>query len=104
MSTSKPSTLPEASANENDRSPRSDRREERHLGCLGVGRTNEGGQEHVGEKAKSPIRGLVGLRQSQRRLRFAVNQLSPILVEIGRQGHVAAVGEHTSDLLRQDAF
>ena len=35
---------------------------------------------------------------------FAVNWLSPSSVEIGRQGRVAAVGEHASDLLRQDAF
>jgi hypothetical protein len=37
-------------------------------------------------------------------LGFAVNRLSPSSVEIGRQGRVAAVGEHASDLLQQDAF
>jgi hypothetical protein len=37
-------------------------------------------------------------------LGFAVNPLSPSSVEIGGQGRVAAVGEHASDLLRQDAF
>jgi hypothetical protein len=42
----------------------------------------------------------VGLRQSQWRLGFAVDRLSPNSVEIGRQGRVAAVGKHASDLLR----
>ena len=37
-------------------------------------------------------------------LGFAVNPLSPSSIEIGRQGRVAAVGEHASDLLRQDAL
>ena len=37
-------------------------------------------------------------------LGFAVNPRSPSSIEIGRQGRVAAVGEHASDLLRQDAF
>ena len=37
-------------------------------------------------------------------LGFAVNSRSPSSIEIGRQGRVAAVGEHASDLLRQDAF
>jgi hypothetical protein len=37
-------------------------------------------------------------------LGFAVNPLSPSSVEIGGQGRVAAVGEHASDLLRQDAL
>jgi hypothetical protein len=37
-------------------------------------------------------------------LGFAVNPLSPSSVEIGRQGRVAAVGEHASYLLRQDAL
>ena len=46
----------------------------------------------------------VGLRRRQRRLGFAVNPLSPSSIEIGRQGRVAAVGEHASDLLRQDAL
>ena len=36
--------------------------------------------------------------------RFAVDRLSPNSVEIGRQGRVATVGKHASDLLRQDAF
>jgi hypothetical protein len=34
----------------------------------------------------------------------STNRLSPSSVEMGRQGRVAAVGEHASDLLRQDAF
>jgi hypothetical protein len=42
----------------------------------------------------------VGLRQSQWRLGFAVDRLSPNSVEIGRQGRLAAVGKHASDLLR----
>jgi hypothetical protein len=46
----------------------------------------------------------VGLRQSQRRLGSAVDRLSPNSVEIGRQGRVAAVGKHASDLLRQDSL
>jgi hypothetical protein len=37
-------------------------------------------------------------------LGFAVNPLSPSSVEIGGQGRVAAVGEHASYLLRQDAL
>jgi hypothetical protein len=37
-------------------------------------------------------------------LGFAVNTLSPSSIEIGGQGRVAAVGEHASDLLRQDAL
>jgi hypothetical protein len=35
---------------------------------------------------------------------FAVNPLSLSSVEIGGQGRVAAVGEHASYLLRQDAL
>src|SRR5208337_4653633 len=35
---------------------------------------------------------------------FAANPFSPSSVEIGRQGRVAAVGEHASDLLWQDAL
>ena len=37
-------------------------------------------------------------------LGFAVNPRSPSSIEIGRQGRVAAVGEHASDLLGQDAL
>jgi hypothetical protein len=37
-------------------------------------------------------------------LGFGVNRLSPSSVEIGGQGRVAAVGEHASDLLGQDAL
>jgi hypothetical protein len=37
-------------------------------------------------------------------LGFAVNPLSPSSVEIGGQGRIAAVGEHASYLLRQDAL
>jgi hypothetical protein len=37
-------------------------------------------------------------------LGFAVNTLSRSSIEIGGQGRVAAVGEHASDLLRQDAL
>ena len=35
---------------------------------------------------------------------FAVNWLSSSSIEIGRQGRVAAVGEHASYLLGQDAL
>ena len=37
-------------------------------------------------------------------LGLAVTPLSPGSVEIGRQRWIAAVGEHASDLLGQDAF